>query len=136
MNSKIIKVLILDDERYYQDAAKKIIEQNDMLCAIAPDIRNICKAVESGNLIGFVDSLIKEKNPKIVLTDIKYLEDEMAGFDIASYVSEKYPEIKVIGMTSSAFPYDNEVKESGMFILLDKNYNFAVELVKALNKCA
>lgn len=132
---KEIKVLILDDERCHQETAEEAIKQDEKFCAIAPDVIMICKSAENGNLIKFVDSLMEKHNPHIVLTDIQYGRDEMAGFDISSNISKKYPSVKVVGMTSSAYAYSNEVNASGMVALLNKTYQFEENLIYTLNMC-
>ena len=134
MNGKI-KVLILDDERCHQKTAEKAIKEDEKFCAIAPDVIMICKSAEKGDLVKFVDSLMEKYNPHIVLTDIQYGRDEMAGFDISSNISKKYPSVKVVGMTSSAYAYSNEVKASGMMALLNKIYKFEENLISTLNMC-
>ena len=135
METQTKKVLILDDERHCQEKAKDVIKLNSNFFAITPDVIEICRAVERGNFIAFVDSLMKKHEPDIVLTDIQFLNDDSAGFNVASHISKDYPSVKVIGMTSSAYSYIKEVEDSKMFKLLNKEWCFDSELLNALDNC-
>lgn len=78
-----IKIILVDDHQMFRDGVKSV------LC----DEKNIdvIGEVGSGNdLFG----LLKSKKPDLIITDISM--PDTSGLEIAKYVSENYPDIKIL----------------------------------------
>lgn len=111
------KLVILDDMPGCQLWAEQSINNTNIL-VVRPDCSKIvCK---DADIAGFISMLIETENPSIILTDITY-DAYPYGFEISQFMSERYPQIPVIGMSNRSYP-DDEIKSYGMYKILDKNY--------------
>lgn len=83
----MIKILIADDQELIKDSIKIILEVNPKY-TITDTVKNGQEALES----------IKKNKPDVVLMDIRM--PVMDGTVYTKYIKEKYPEIKVIILTT------------------------------------
>ncbi|MCL2628402.1 MAG: response regulator [Oscillospiraceae bacterium] len=84
------KILIADDESTVLKGLSEFMPWDSVQCMVAATAKDGHEAIE----------LIKNDSPDIVITDIKM--PRKSGIDVAKFVHENYPKIKVIILTGFA----------------------------------
>lgn len=114
-------VVIVDDHKIFRMGLGMMLNN-------IPFAKLIGEAKSSAELF----SLLKKHVPDVIFMDI-HLDNEY-GVDITQKVLEKYPEIKILAMTSSdEVKHFSEMLESGAYGFMLKNVR-EEELAKALNE--
>jgi DNA-binding NarL/FixJ family response regulator len=98
MEDKMIRVLIVDDQRMFAESIKYIIESR------ASDIQIVGLAFDGQEAVRCVG----EKRPDIVLMDVRM--PVMDGVEAARLIGRQYPDVKVLMLTT--FADDEYVKAS------------------------
>jgi len=78
-----IKIVLVDDHRMFRDGVKSVLS----------DEENIEIIGEFGHAKDLYD-LLNSKQPDLIITDISM--PDISGIEIAKYVSENYPKIKLL----------------------------------------
>ncbi|MCD4834147.1 MAG: response regulator transcription factor [Bacteroidales bacterium] len=78
-----IKIVLVDDHQMFRDGVKSVLSDEDNIEVIGE--------IGNGNDLYEV---LKSIKPDVIITDISM--PEISGIDIAKYVSENYPEIKIL----------------------------------------
>lgn len=78
-----IKIILVDDHQMFRDGVKSVLS----------DEANIEIIGEVGNGNDLYE-LLKSKSPDLIITDISM--PDISGIEITKYVSEKYPDIKIL----------------------------------------
>ncbi len=94
----MIRVMIVEDDAMYRYAVRSIIDWE------AHGYRIVGEAINGEQAV----SLIQEKRPNIVLTDIRM--PKMNGIELIQYLRREYPEIKIVVL--SAYDDFEFVKEA------------------------
>jgi len=105
----IIKIVIADDHEIFRDGLALMLSRQPHLVLVA-------QAEDGNELI----NLVKEHQPKIVLTDIKM--PRMDGIEATTYLTQNFPSVKIIAL--SMFDEENliiEMLEAGAKGYLLKN---------------
>jgi len=98
MEERLIRVLIVDDQRMFAESIKYIIESR------ASDIQIVGLAFDGQEAVRAVE----EMRPDIVLMDVRM--PVMDGVEAARLIGRQRPEVKVLMLTT--FPDDEYVKAS------------------------
>ena len=116
-----IKIYIVDDHKVFRDGLKLLLST----------INNVIVIGEASNGKFFLELLETEK-PDIVFMDINM--KEMDGIEATQKAIEKYPDIKIIALTSfEDEAYFNQMTELGVRGYLLKN-SLKDDFEKAINK--
>ena len=129
------RILILDDDPYYQGAANSIIKSDDEFEAICPNCFEVVSGIND-DLGAYLTKIIEDKKPDVILTDIMYgCSPKLmhAGLEVAKFVKEHYPNIPVIGMSSGGCS-QSRIQSSGIFKLLHKMW-ISKELIPTIKEC-
>jgi two-component system response regulator DegU len=78
-----IKIILVDDHQMFRDGVK----------AVLSDEKNISIVGEVGAARDLYE-MLKEDLPDLIITDISM--PEISGIEIAKYVSENYPQVKIL----------------------------------------
>lgn len=117
------KVLLADDEYFIRQRIKKIIPWDELNLEFAGEAENGQKVL----------SLLTTETFHIILLDIRM--PKMTGMDVASYIHEHYPDIKIIILSGyNEFEYARSAMRCGVIDYLLKPVN-ADDLKKTLLKC-
>jgi len=117
------KLLIADDENTILEGLSKFIPWDTVGCEVAGVAKDGHEAIEH----------IKNNPPDIVITDIKM--PRKSGIDVARFVSENCPKVKVIVLTGFAdFEYARSALGCGVFdyVLKPVSKNKLLESIKKL----
>src|SRR5882724_8383079 len=96
-----IRIVLVDDHKLMRESWKMILEHNPRFKVIA-DCENGLSAIEQAGKL----------KPEIMLVDINM--SPMNGFDLTENIREKFPSIKVIGMSVNNLPaYAMRMMKSG-----------------------
>lgn len=109
MDSRILTVFIVDDEKLIRDGMKKLLRWEEHGFQIIGEAANGRDALQS----------VLENPPDIVLTDLRM--PSMDGLGLAAALSEKAPSVEVVIITGyDEFEYAKEAVRTGVFDYLLK----------------
>ena len=115
-----IKIILIDDHQMFRDGVKSV------LC----DEKNISVIGEVGTGKDLYQ-MLKSKRPDLVITDISM--PDISGIEIAKYVSENYPAIKILILSMhSNEEFITKALSAGANGYLPKDTSMD-ELLKAIN---
>lgn len=115
-----IKIVLVDDHQMFRDGVKSVLSDEDNIEVIG----------EIGNGNDLYE-ILKSIKPDVIITDISM--PEISGIDIAKYVSENYPEIKILILSMhSNEEFITKALSAGANGYLPKDTSMN-ELLKAIN---
>ncbi len=115
-----IKIVLVDDHQMFRDGVKSVLSDEDNIEVIGE--------IGNGNDLYEV---LKSIKPDVIITDISM--PEISGIDIAKYVSENYPEIKILILSMhSSEEFITKALSAGANGYLPKDTSMN-ELLKAIN---
>lgn len=115
-----IKIVLVDDHQMFRDGVKSVLSDEDNIEVIGE--------IGNGNDLYEV---LKSIKPDVIITDISM--PEISGIDIAKYVSENYPEIKILILSMhSNEEFITKALSAGANGYLPKDTSMD-ELLKAIN---
>ncbi len=78
-----IKIILVDDHQMFRDGVKSVLSDEETIDIIG----------EVGHANDLYE-ILKSKNPDLIITDISM--PDISGIEIAKYVSENHPQIKIL----------------------------------------